>query len=88
MLPERLCNFICSLRPDEEKLAYSTIFVINEKGDIKDWPLAHTVIRSNRRFTYEEVQYTLERNREASPEDLTQPGEHPEPLPEGAPLEG
>ena len=88
MLPERLCNFICSLRPDEEKLAYSTIFVINEKGDIKDWHLAHTVIRSNRRFTYEEVQYTLERNREASPEDLTQPGEHPEPLPEGAPLEG
>ena len=88
MLPERLCNFICSLRPDEEKLAYSTIFVINEKGDIKDWHLAHTVIRSNRRFTYEEVQYTLERNREASSEDLTQPGEHPEPLPEGAPLEG
>ena len=88
MRPERLCNFICSLRPDEEKLAYSTIFVINEKGDIKDWHLAHTVIRSNRRFTYEEVQYTLERNREASPEDLTQPGEHPEPLPEGAPLEG
>ena len=48
MLPERLCNFICSLRPDEEKLAYSTIFHINDKGEIKDWHLAHTVIKSTR----------------------------------------
>lgn len=66
MLPERLCNFICSLRPDEEKLAYSTIFHINDKGEIKDWHLAHTVIKSNRRFTYEEVQTILERNGVAS----------------------
>lgn len=88
MLPERLCNFICSLRQDEEKLAYSTIFHINDKGEIADWHLAHTVIRSNRRFTYEEVQHTLERNGEASPEDLKQPGEHPEPLPEGSQPEG
>ncbi len=84
MLPERLCNFICSLRPNEEKLAYSAIFRLNEKADILSWHLAHTVIRSDRRFTYEEAQETLERNREASPEDLTQPGEHPEPLPEGS----
>lgn len=88
MLPERLCNFICSLRPDEEKLAYSTIFVLNEKAEIVRWHLTHTVIRSNRRFTYEEVQNILERNNEASKEDLALPGEHPEPLPEGAPLEG
>ncbi len=88
MLPERLCNFICSLRPNEEKLAYSTIFHMNGRGDVLDWHLAHTVIRSDRRFTYEEVQSILERNREASPEDLALPGEHPEPLPEGAPLEG
>lgn len=88
MLPERLCNFICSLRPNEEKLAYSAIFRLNEKAEIQDWHLAHTVIRSNRRFTYEEVQAILERNREASEEDLHLPGEHPEPLPEGAPLEG
>ena len=53
MLPERLCNFICSLRPDEEKLAYSTIFHMNERGEVLDWHLAHTVIKSNRRFTYE-----------------------------------
>ena len=88
MLPERLCNFICSLRQDEDKLAYSTIFHINEKGDIIDWHLAHTVIRSNRRFVYEEVQHILERNGEASPEDLKLPGEHPEPLPVGAEPEG
>lgn len=88
MLPERLCNFICSLRPDEEKLAFSAIFKMNEKGDVLDWHPAHTVIRSNRRFTYEEVQTILERNNEASAEDLTQPGSHPEPLPEGAPREG
>ncbi len=88
MLPERLCNFICSLRQDEDKLAYSTIFHINDKGEIADWHLAHTVIRSNRRFTYEEVQHTLERNGEASPEDLKLPGEHPEALPEGVQPEG
>ncbi len=88
MLPERLCNFICSLRPDEEKLAYSTIFQINEKGEILDWHLAHTVIRSNRRFTYEEVQYILERNGEASEADINLPGEHPEPLPQGSKPEG
>jgi ribonuclease R len=62
MLPERLCNFICSLRPDEEKLCYSVIFQIDHDANIKDWHLAHTVIKSNRRFAYEEVQEILERN--------------------------
>lgn len=60
MLPERLCNFICSLRPDEEKLCYSAIFVMDREAKIKRWHLAHTVIRSDRRFTYEEVQPVLE----------------------------
>ena len=60
MLPERLCNFICSLRPDEEKLAYSVIFEINEKGDVKDSRVVHTVIKSDRRFTYEEAQQVIE----------------------------
>ena len=77
MLPERLCNYICSLRPDEEKLAYSCIFDMNEKAEVMGWRLVHTVIRSNRRFSYEEVQAILEQNGEASPEDLVQPGEHP-----------
>jgi ribonuclease R len=60
MLPERLCNFICSLRPDEEKLCYSVIFVLDEEANIKDWHLAHTVIKSNRRYAYEEVQEILQ----------------------------
>ena len=62
MLPERLCNFICSLRPDEEKLCYSVIFKLDGEANIKDWHLAHTVIRSNRRFAYEEAQAILEQN--------------------------
>ncbi len=62
MLPERLCNFICSLRPDEEKLCYSVIFVMDEEANVKDWHLAHTVIKSNRRYAYEEVQDILEKN--------------------------
>lgn len=75
MLPERLCNFICSLRPDEEKLTYSVIFEMNEKAEIKKWHLAHTVIKSDRRYTYEEVQAILEKNNEASPQDYKAPGD-------------
>ena len=60
MLPERLCNFICSLRPDEEKLAYSVIFDMNDKAEVKDYRIRHTVIKSNRRFTYEEAQNIIE----------------------------
>ena len=62
MLPERLCNFICSLRPDEEKLCYSVIFKMDDEANIKDWHLAHTVIKSDRRYAYEEVQQILEDN--------------------------
>lgn len=60
MLPERLCNFICSLRPDEEKLTYSVIFKLNDKAEIKDAHIAHTIIKSNRRFAYEEAQAVIE----------------------------
>ena len=62
MLPERLCNFICSLRPDEDKLCYSVIFVMDDEANVKNWHLAHTVIRSDRRYAYEEVQQLLEDN--------------------------
>ncbi|WP_288279716.1 ribonuclease R [uncultured Prevotella sp.] len=67
MLPERLCNFVCSLRPDEEKLCYSVIFVLDEEANIKDWHLAHTVIKSNRRYAYEEVQEVLEMKNDSDP---------------------
>ena len=60
MLPERLCNFICSLRPDEEKLCYSVIFTLDEEANVKDYHIAHTVIKSNRRYAYEEVQEILQ----------------------------
>lgn len=60
MLPERLCNFICSLRPNEEKLAFSVIFDINAKGEVKDSRIVHAVINSDRRFTYEEAQQIIE----------------------------
>ena len=59
MLPERLCNFICSLRPDEEKLTYSVIFQLDEDANVKSYQIAHTVIKSNRRYAYEEVQEIL-----------------------------
>ena len=59
MLPERLCNFICSLRPDEEKLCYSVIFALDDEANVKDYHIAHTVIKSNRRYAYEEVQEIL-----------------------------
>ena len=62
MLPERLCNFICSLRPDEEKLAYSVIFNMDENADVKAYRIVHTVIKSDRRYAYEEVQQLLEDN--------------------------
>lgn len=62
MLPERLCNFICSLRPDEEKLCYSVVFVLDENAEIKSHRVVHTIIKSNRRYAYEEAQELLEQN--------------------------
>lgn len=62
MLPEHLCNFVCSLRPDEEKLCYSVIFNLDDEATVKNYRIVHTVIRSNRRYAYEEVQQLLEDN--------------------------
>ena len=60
MLPEKLCNQLCSLRPNEEKLSYSVIFKMNDKGEVKDSHITKTIINSNRRFTYEEAQDIIE----------------------------
>lgn len=60
MLPERLSNKLCSLRPDEEKLCYSAVFTMDTDGNIKDEWFGRTIIRSNRRFTYEEAQSVIE----------------------------
>lgn len=70
MLPERLCNFICSLRPDEDKLTYSVLFHIDDKARVKYHQIAHTVIRSNRRYAYEEVQAIIERQQRGGNETL------------------
>lgn len=60
MLPERLSNELCSLRPDEDKYTFSAIFEINKQGKVKDYWLGRTVIRSTRRYTYEEAQEIIE----------------------------
>ncbi len=60
MLPERISNELCSLRPHEDKLTYSCIFQITEKGEIKNSWIGRTIIHSNHRFSYEEVQQIIE----------------------------
>lgn len=60
MLPERLCNQICSLQPDADKLCFSVIFELDNRARISNMDVCRTVIRSNRRFSYEEVQCILE----------------------------
>jgi ribonuclease R len=60
MLPERLSNGVCSLRPNEDKLCFSAVFELNDEADIlKEW-FGKTVIHSNRRFAYEEAQQVIE----------------------------
>jgi len=60
MLPEKLSNGVCSLRPDEEKLCFSAVFRLNEEAQVLEEWFGRTVIRSNRRFTYEEAQEIIE----------------------------
>lgn len=60
MLPEQLSNFACSLRPDEDKLAFSAVFEFDDKDKIVHQWFGRTVIHSNRRFTYEEAQEIIE----------------------------
>ncbi|MCF6169660.1 MAG: ribonuclease R [Bacteroidales bacterium] len=60
MLPEKLSNNVCSLRPDEEKLTFSAVFKMNNKAEVLEQWFGKTVIRSNRRFTYQEAQTIIE----------------------------
>lgn len=60
MLPEHLSNGICSLRPDEEKLTFSCIVELDEEANVIKQKICRTVIKSNRRFTYEEAQNVIE----------------------------
>lgn len=60
MLPETISNELCSLRPKEDKYTFSAVFQMTAKGEIKDVWIGRTVIHSNHRFTYEEVQEIIE----------------------------
>ncbi len=60
MLPEVLCNNVCSLRPDEDKLTFSAVFEMNSKGEILNEWFGRTVTHSVHRFTYEEAQAVIE----------------------------
>ena len=60
MLPEKLCNNVCSLRPDEEKLTFSVVFEMDDDAKIYDHWIGKTIIKSCRRYTYEEVQTMIE----------------------------
>jgi ribonuclease R len=60
MLPERLSNNLCSLRPDEDRLAYSVFMTVTPRGTVSDYSVEETVIRSTKRFTYEDAQRIIE----------------------------
>lgn len=60
MLPERLSNYLCSLRPHEEKLCHSVIFEMNDKAEVLKYRIAHTIVKSDSRMTYEDAQGIIE----------------------------
>lgn len=61
MLPERISNELCSLRPNEDKLTFSAVFQINNRAEVKDYWLGKTIIHSDHRFTYEDAQEVIEK---------------------------
>ncbi|MCR4932151.1 MAG: ribonuclease R [Bacteroidales bacterium] len=60
MLPEKLCNGVCSLRPNEDKLCFSAVFEMNDKAEVLGRWFGKTVINSDRRYNYEEAQEIIE----------------------------
>ena len=71
MLPETLSNNLCSLRPNEEKLTFSAVFLINKKGDIKEEWFGKTITESDVRLSYEEAQHIIETGQEKIPKEHT-----------------
>ena len=63
MLPESLSNQMCSLQPEEDKLTYSCLMEVTEKGEVVDYQIVPSVINSKRRFSYEEVQHIIDENK-------------------------
>jgi ribonuclease R len=70
MLPERISNELCSLRPHEDKLTFSCIFQITPKGEVKQHWIGRTVIHSNHRFTYEDVQEIIDTEKGLYPQEV------------------
>lgn len=70
MLPERLSNELCSLRPNEDKLTFAAVFEIDDKAKIHNEWFGRTVIHSDKRFTYEEAQEVIETGRGPFAEEL------------------
>ena len=70
MLPERLCNFICSLRPHEDKLTHSVVFELDDNANVLKYKICHTVINSDYRFSYEQAQQVLESGEGALAQEL------------------
>jgi ribonuclease R len=70
MLPERISNELCSLRPHEDRLTFSAVFQLNIKGEIKKYWLGKTIIHSDHRFIYEEVQNIIEKGEGLHAEEI------------------
>lgn len=70
MLPERISNELCSLRPHEDKFTFSAIFQMNAKGEVKQYWLGKTVIHSDHRYAYEDVQEIIETKKGVHEEEI------------------
>ena len=70
MLPEKLSNGVCSLRPNEEKLTFSAVFKMNDKAEVLSQWFGKTVIKSNRRYSYEEAQEIIETGKGDYPTEI------------------
>ena len=80
MLPEALSNGVCSLRPREDKLAYSCIMTVDGGGNVHSWEIRETVIHSKQRFTYDQAQAVLDGEDHPLAEDVRRAGELAETL--------
>lgn len=70
MLPEKISNELCSLRPNEDKFTFSAIFQINDEAQVKQYWLGRTVIHSNKRYAYEDVQTIIDTSEGENVEDI------------------
>ena len=70
MLPEKLSNNVCSLRPDEDKLCFSAVFKMDDKANVHDQWFGKTIIRSDRRFNYQEAQEIIDQQREEFKDEM------------------